>query len=41
MGEFGGQEVAGLVTGGELGALLCHGYLKWVQPWLSKLRQLR
>jgi hypothetical protein len=41
MGEFGGQEVAGLVTGGGLGALLCHGYLKWVKPWLSKLRQLR
>jgi hypothetical protein len=38
MGELGWQEVAGLATGGGLGALLCHGYLKWVKPWLAKLR---
>jgi hypothetical protein len=37
MWELGWQEMAGLGTGG-LGALLCHGYLKWVQPWLSRLR---
>jgi hypothetical protein len=41
MGEFGGQEVVGLVAGGGLGALLCHGYLKWLKPGLSKLRWLR
>jgi hypothetical protein len=36
--HMGWQEMVGLAAGGGLGALLYHGYLKWVQPWLSKLR---
>jgi len=38
MWEMGWQEMAGLAAGGGLGALLSHGYLRWVKPWLSKLR---
>jgi hypothetical protein len=39
MWELGLQEISALAAGGGLGALLCHGYLKWVKPRLSsKLR---
>ena len=39
MWELGLQEMSGLAAGGGLGALLYHGYLRWVKPWLSsKLR---
>jgi len=36
MAEFGLYEVTGLIAGGGLGALLVHGYLKWVKPRLKK-----
>jgi hypothetical protein len=35
---MGWQEVSVLAAGGGLGALLSHGYLRWVKPRLSKLR---
>ena len=39
MWELGLQEMSALAAGGGLGALLYHGYLRWVKPWLSsKLR---
>jgi hypothetical protein len=38
MWEMGWHEMSALAAGGGLGALLCYGFLKWVKPWLSKLR---
>ena len=34
--ELGLYEATGLAAGGGLGALLAHGYLKWLKPWLKK-----
>jgi len=42
MWELSLQEISALAAGGGLGALLCHGYLRWVTPRLSsKLRYPR
>jgi hypothetical protein len=39
MWELGLQEISALAAGGGLGALLYHGYVRWVKPRLSaKLR---